>query len=167
MSYFQQVFDAEEIADGIAEWASIESPSFDTAAVNRMMDHVERTMSAMGAAIERTPGTDQYGDVLRARFHWGDGPGILILGHLDTVHLVGTLSKSLSITRDGDKLFGPGVLDMKGGMYLAVHAISKIIERQVHLGLPVTFMFIPDEEVGSPSTKAPVSYTHLTLPTKA
>ena len=154
MSYFQQVFDAEEIADGIAELASIESPSFDAAAVNRMMDHVERTMSAMGAAIERTPGTDQYGDVLRARFHWGDGPGILILGHLDTVHLVGTLSKSLSITRDGDKLFGPGVLDMKGGMYLAVHAISKIIERQVHLGLPVTFMFIPDEEVGSPSTKA-------------
>ena len=154
MSYFQQVFDAEEIADGIAEWASIESPSFDAAAVNRMMDHVERTMSAMGAAIERTPGTDQYGDVLRARFHWGDGPGILILGHLDTVHLVGTLSKSLSIARDGDKLFGPGVLDMKGGMYLAVHAISKIIERQVHLGLPVTFMFIPDEEVGSPSTKA-------------
>ena len=154
MSYFQEVFDAEEIADGIAEWASIESPSFDAAAVNRMMDHVERTMSAMGAAIERTPGTDGYGDVLRARFNWGDGPGILILGHLDTVHLVGTLSQSLIIARDGDKLFGPGVLDMKGGMYLAVHAISKIIERQVHLGLPVTFMFIPDEEVGSPSTKA-------------
>ena len=154
MSYFQEVFDAEEIADGIAEWASIESPSFDAAAVNRMMDHVERTMSAMGAAIERTLGTDGYGDVLRARFNWGDGPGILILGHLDTVHLVGTLSQSLIIARDGDKLFGPGVLDMKGGMYLAVHAISKIIERQVHLGLPVTFMFIPDEEVGSPSTKA-------------
>ncbi|MBG05891.1 MAG: carboxypeptidase [Rhodospirillaceae bacterium] len=154
MSHFQDVFDAEEIAAGIAEWASIESPSFDATAVNRMMDHAERTMSSMGAAIERTPGTDGYGDVLRARFEWGDGPGILILGHLDTVHLVGTLAESLAVSREGDKLFGPGVLDMKGGMYLAVHAISKIIERQERLGLPVTFMFIPDEEIGSPSTKA-------------
>ncbi|MEC7655303.1 MAG: M20/M25/M40 family metallo-hydrolase [Pseudomonadota bacterium] len=154
MSHFQDVFDAEEIAAGIAEWASIESPSFDATAVNRMMDHAERTMSSMGAAIERTPDTDSYGDVLRARFEWGDSPGILILGHLDTVHLVGTLAESLAVSREGDKLFGPGVLDMKGGMYLAVHAISKIIERQERLGLPVTFMFIPDEEIGSPSTKA-------------
>ena len=99
MSHFQDVFDAEEIAAGIAEWASIESPSFDATAVNRMMDHAERTMSSMGAAIERTPGTDGYGDVLRARFEWGDSPGILILGHLDTVHLVGTLAESLAVSR--------------------------------------------------------------------
>ena len=38
MSHFQDVFDAEEIASGIAEWASIESPSFVATAVNRMMD---------------------------------------------------------------------------------------------------------------------------------
>ena len=31
-------FDAEEIAAGIAKWAAVESPSYDAAAVNRMMD---------------------------------------------------------------------------------------------------------------------------------
>ena len=127
MSHFQDVFDAEKIAAGIAEWASIESPSSDATAVNRMMDHAERTMSSMGAAIERTPGTDGYGDVLRARFEWGDSPGILILGHLDTVHLVGTLAESLAVSR-GDKLFGPGFWTHGG--HLAVHATSKIIERR-------------------------------------
>ena len=38
MASYDNAFDAEEIAAGIAEWASVESPSFDAAAVNRMMD---------------------------------------------------------------------------------------------------------------------------------
>ena len=150
---FDNTFNAEEIAAGIAGWAAIESPSFDTAAVNRMMDMVQKKMSALNADIERIPGSDGYGDVLRARFNWAEGPGILVLGHLDTVHLVGTLEESLSVTRDGDRLYGPGVLDMKGGMYLAVHALEKIIEARAALSLPVTFLFIPDEEIGSPSTR--------------
>lgn len=153
MTLFENTFDAEEIAAGIAEWVSIESPSFDAAAVNRMMDVAADKMASLGAAIERTPGANGYGDVVRARFSWGEGPGILILGHLDTVHLVGTLATSLPVKRDGDRLYGPGALDMKGGMYLAVHAIEKIIEARSGLGVPVTFMFIPDEEVGSPSTR--------------
>ena len=43
---------------------------------------------------------------------------------------------------------------MKGGMYVAVHAVEKLIAARGSLGLPVTFLFIPDEEVGSPSTRA-------------
>ena len=154
MSIYDSAFDAEEIAAGIAEWASVESPSFDAAAVNRMMDLAERSMAGLGAAVERIPGRDGYGDVVRARFAWGEGPGILVLGHLDTVHLVGTLAETLAVKRDGDRLFGPGVLDMKGGMYLAVHAIEKVIEARERLSLPVTFLFIPDEEIGSPSTRS-------------
>ena len=153
MSPYDNAFDAEKIATGIVEWASIESPSFDAAAVNRMMDAAQSKMSALGANIDRIPGCDGYGDVLRARFTWGERPGILVLGHLDTVHLVGTLAESLAVTRDGDRLYGPGVLDMKGGMYLAVHALEKVIETRGGLGLPVTFLFIPDEEIGSPSTR--------------
>ncbi len=153
MTFYENIFDAEEIAAGIATWASVESPSFDAAAVNRMMDVAARTMAGLGAAVERVPGSDGFGDVVRARFEWGEGPGILVLGHLDTVHLVGTLAETLKVTRDGDRLYGPGVLDMKGGMYLAVHAVEKLIAARGSLGLPVTFLFIPDEEVGSPSTR--------------
>ncbi|HIM99517.1 MAG TPA: M20 family peptidase, partial [Gammaproteobacteria bacterium] len=112
------------------------------------------TMETLGATVERTPGADGYGDVVTARFNWGSRPGILVLGHLDTVHLVGTLKESLSVRRDGDHLYGPGVMDMKGGMYLSVHALGHVLEEQGALSVPVTFMFIPDEEIGSPSTRA-------------
>ncbi len=146
--------DAELIASAIADWARIESPSYDPVAVNQMMDVASSTMGSLGATVERTPGSDGYGDVITARFNWGSTPGILVLGHLDTVHLVGTLKESLSVRRDGDRLYGPGVMDMKGGMYLSVHALGHVLEEQGALSVPVTFMFIPDEEIGSPSTRA-------------
>ena len=146
-------FDREKIAAGIASWAAVESPSYDAVAVNKMMDLAVAETSALGAEITRFPGSDGYGDAVRAHLPWGEGPGVLVLGHLDTVHLVGTLAETLAVKRDGDKLFGPGVLDMKGGMYLAVHALSKVLSVRERLNIPVTFLFIPDEEVGSPSTR--------------
>ena len=54
--------------------------------------------------------------------------------------------------RDGDKVFGPGCYDMKGGLYLA-GALRQIPAAGKRPYLPVTFMLIPDEEVGSPSTR--------------
>ena len=50
MSHFRDVFDAEEIAAGIAEWASIESPSFDATTVNRMMA-TQLTNNSMGVKV--------------------------------------------------------------------------------------------------------------------
>lgn len=146
--------DAELIASRIVDWARIESPSYDPVAVNQMMDAASSTMETLGATVERTLGSGGYGDVVTARFNWGSTPGILVLGHLDTVHLVGTLKESLSVRRDGDRLYGPGVMDMKGGMYLSAHALGHVLEEHGALSVPVTFMFIPDEEIGSPSTRA-------------
>ena len=154
MSWQDLEFDAEAIAAGIAEWAAVESPSYDAAAVNRMMDLAARQMESLGAEITRFPGEDGFGDVVKAHFPWGDGPGLMILGHLDTVHLVGSLEESLPLRREGDRLYGPGVQDMKGGMFLAVHVIERIMAQRGPLSVPITFLFIPDEEVGSPSTRA-------------
>ncbi len=149
-------FDAEAIASSICEWVAVESPTYNANAVNKMMDLAESLMSNMGADIVRTPGSGGYGDALQASLGFDHGPqkaGILILGHLDTVHLEGTLSEELPIRREGDKLFGPGVYDMKGGMYMACHVVKKILELKGTLRLPITFLFIPDEEIGSPSTR--------------
>lgn len=104
-------FDAEEIAAGITAWAAIESPSVDPAGVNCMMDEAARLMTSMGAELTRHPGKDGFADALQADFRFGQPAGkagILVLGHLDTVHLVGTLDDELPISRDGDFLYGPG-----------------------------------------------------------
>ena len=154
-----ETFDAEAMADMIAEWSAVESPSFDAAAVNRMMDLAARDLKGLGATIERITVGPETGDIIKARMPWGDHggddvPGILVLGHLDTVHLAGTTAGELPIRRDGDRLYGPGVLDMKGGLVLAIHALKAAIAERGELNLPVTFLIIPDEEIGSPMTRA-------------
>lgn len=151
----RNAFDAGEILDAILEWVRVESPTYDAGAVNRMMDAAEAEMRALGAAIEREPGRDGYGDTLTARFRGRrDGPGVLVLGHLDTVHPVGTIDGRLPVRRDGDRVYGPGIFDMKGGMSLATYALAQTLRQSGAPELPVTVMFVPDEEVGSPSTRA-------------
>ncbi|MEQ8250170.1 MAG: M20/M25/M40 family metallo-hydrolase [Oceanibaculum nanhaiense] len=157
MSSASNLFNAEEILDGICGWVRIESPTYEPDRVNRMMDEAEGAMRALGAAIERIPGTDGYADVVKATLPFGDdpdAPGILVLGHLDTVHPGGTIDGPLTLRREGDKVYGPGIYDMKGGMYLAYYALRQLLKAGQKPALPVTFLFISDEEVGSPSTRA-------------
>ena len=86
-------------------------------------------------------------------FGHADKPGILIMGHLDTVHPVGTLASGLPWRRDGGRCYGPGIFDMKGGNYIALDAIRMLQRLGMAPALPVTFLFTSDEEVGSPSTR--------------
>jgi glutamate carboxypeptidase len=77
-----------------------------------------------------------------------------VLSHVDTVHPVGTLAGVLPWRREGDRVHGPGVYDMKGGLSLAVAAYRALQRAGVHRPLPLTFLFTPDEEVGSVATRA-------------
>src|SRR6201992_3132628 len=147
-------FDSETMLQGLRNWVECESPTWDKDAVNRMLSLAARDMAIMGASIERIAGRQGFGDVIRARFpHPKQGePGILIAGHFDTVHPVGTLT-SLPFRREGSKCFGPGIFDMKGGSYLALEAIRQLLRAGFTTPLPITVLFTPDEEVGTPSTR--------------
>ncbi|MCY4452377.1 MAG: M20/M25/M40 family metallo-hydrolase [Immundisolibacterales bacterium] len=148
-------YDADEILEGIRTWVFVESPTNVPDGVNRVMDLAEREMVSAGAAIERESGGEGYGDLLTARIPGeSEGPGILVLGHLDTVHAVGTLERELPFRREGDRVYGPGIYDMKGGMYSACYALKQLLRAGRTPNLPVTFMFIPNEEVGSPTTRS-------------
>jgi glutamate carboxypeptidase len=68
------------------------------------------------------------------------------------VHPVGTLAK-LPWRREGNKCFGPGIFDMKGGNYLSLEAIRQLMKASFTTPLPITVLFTPDEEVGTPSTR--------------
>ena len=147
-------FDSEAMLAGLRAWVECESPTWDAAAVNRMLDLAAREMAAMGASIELVAGRQGFGGCVRAKFpHPRQGePGILIAGHLDTVHPLGTIQK-LKWRRDGNKCYGPGIFDMKGGNYLALEAIRQLARAALTIPLPVTVLFTPDEEVGTPSAR--------------
>jgi glutamate carboxypeptidase len=147
-------FDSETMLAGLRAWVECESPTWDAAAVERMLDLAAREMSIMGASIERIAGRQGFGGCVRATFpHPRRGePGILIAGHLDTVHPVGTIEK-LKWRREGNKCFGPGIFDMKGGNYLTLEAIRQLARAHLATPLPITVLLTPDEEVGTPSTR--------------
>lgn len=153
-------FDRDAMLAGLRLWVECESPTWDVAAVNRMMDLASRDLALMGARVERIPGARepsgaQMGDMVRARLpHPRIGePGILILGHLDTVHPVGTLAVN-PWRVEGDRAWGPGACDMKGGNYLTLEALRQLAKAGIETPLPVTILFTPDEEIGSPTSRA-------------
>jgi glutamate carboxypeptidase len=153
MNLLNLPFDAEHMLSGLKPWIECESPTYDAAAVNRMMDLAAYDLAGV-ATVERIPGRMGFGGSVRARLPHADAgkPGILISGHMDTVHPVGTL-EVLPFRREGDICYGPGIMDMKGGNYISVEAIRKLAQAGLQTPLPVTVLFTPDEEVGTPSTR--------------
>ncbi len=146
--------DLDTLLAGLRPWIECESPTFDVAAVNRMMDFAASELAAAGAVVMRFPGPPGLGDCVRGDFpHPRQGePGILMMSHLDTVHPVGTL-KTLPFRRDGWRCYGPGILDMKGGAYAGLQAIIALAKAGIETPLPVSVLFTSDEEIGSPGTR--------------
>ncbi len=146
-------YETEAMVAGISRWVAIESPTSAPEAVNRMLDTVAAEVSGDGAiVVERIPGRDGLGDVLVMRAGPPtSGPGPLVLSHVDTVHPIGTLARDLPIRREGDRFYGPGLYDMKGGAYLALAAFR--VAARSGRSKPMTFVFTPDEEIGSPTTR--------------
>ena len=144
-----------EVVNSQQEWlkqhlrglVAIESPSDDPAAVNRASDFVSRIATEMGARIKRHK-QKEFGDVLELRFGSvrAKRKPVLLLGHLDTVWPTGTLQAMPWREADG-RLWGPGVLDMKAGVVMALAAIRSL--RELKALPPITLLLNSDEEVGS------------------
>ncbi len=136
----------------LRELVEVESPSEDKAAVDRANALVESWVGELGGKVKRHK-QKAFGDVLEIKF----GPArskrgrVLLLGHLDTVWPMGTLAKMPWREADG-KIFGPGVLDMKVGVVMALEAIAAV--QAMGMGRPVTLLLNSEEEVGSPVSRA-------------
>jgi glutamate carboxypeptidase len=147
-------FDSRTILDGIRRWVEVETPTDAPEQVNKLADIVTDGYRGLPATVERIAGKEGCGDHLVARSSWGqDAPGILVLSHLDTVHPLGFIER-LPFSVQGDAAFGPGIYDMKGGAYLAYHAFRQLCANGAASPLGVTQLFVSDEEVGSPTSRA-------------
>ena len=78
---------------------------------------------------------------------------VMIIGHMDTLFPIGTAAARPFTIKD-DKAYGPGVLDMKGGITIALFALEALYESGWN-DKNLTVFFAGDEEVAHPKTNAP------------
>jgi glutamate carboxypeptidase len=124
--------------------------------VDRVAEAVARKFSQLGGKVEvRVHPSKDFGNHLQVDF-----PGksamkpVLLLGHYDTVYPLGTLTTMPCRVVD-NMLTGPGVLDMKSGIALMLHALAALQDwHKERLPRPVTVLLVSDEEVGSDSSLA-------------
>jgi glutamate carboxypeptidase len=137
-----------EIIAFIRELVECESPSDAPEAIRRFFDLFARSIADVAdTAIEH--------GVLLCRFHADAdvaAPQILALGHADTVWPLGTLS-TMPFRSDGARLYGPGVLDMKGGLAFFIFAMRALRDLGIPLSHRVLLQINPDEETGSRASR--------------
>lgn len=150
LSYFEAR--REALVQTIGSFVEIESPSDDKPAADKMGAFLAGTFEAIGGNA-RLHAAEVFGNNLQIDFA-GDEKSkpVLLLGHFDTVYPLGTLAK-MPCRMEGDRLHGPGVLDMKSGVALMLYAIEALKAWHGALPRPVTVFLVSDEEVGSESSR--------------
>ena len=120
-----------EMLEFLKRLVNIDSGSYDKDGVDQVGDVLAEHLAALDFDVQRNT-QKEYGDHVIGYKPGAGNQRILFIGHMDTVFPLGTAQKR-PFRIEGDRAFGPGVMDMKGGIACLIYA--------------------------------PVSYTHLTLPT--
>ena len=129
-----------------------ESPTRDKERLDLLADAIADRWTDLGGVVERVE-NPEGGDHLVGRFFRAKpGRPALVVGHFDTVWPVGTIAR-LPFRRDGDRLYGPGVYDMKASLILCAAALEAMAALGLSPGRPVTLLFTSDEELGSRTSR--------------
>ena len=144
-----------EMLETLQRLVETESPSDNKAAVDKLGAHLAQKFENLGGrtTLHRI---EDFGDHVQAEFpgRVGQKP-VMLLGHFDTVWPLGTLAKMPFRIADG-RAYGPGVLDMKSGIAMMLHALRALHELEVRDHRPITVLLDTDEEVGSGSSRATI-----------
>jgi glutamate carboxypeptidase len=109
----------------LRSFVEMESPTYEKTSVDQLGDCITEKALSLGADVELSR-QSSAGD--HRIFRWGPtGQGILLLTHMDTVFPLGTL-KEMPIRLEDEKFYGPGALDMKAGIVIALTAIEVMKE---------------------------------------
>jgi glutamate carboxypeptidase len=144
-----------------ATLVAMDSPSLNAPLLDATAEAVADLSLGLGLNAELLPGK---GDGAYAR-SWIQGAGrhnVLLLCHHDTVFPAGTTA-GWQFRVDGDRMHGPGVIDMKGGIVLGLHTMAALAMFP-DAYRSVTLLSVPDEEVRhGPPLYVQDGITHLVL----
>jgi glutamate carboxypeptidase len=134
----------------LSHLVEINSHTTNVRGIAAVQDIFEQEFRQLGFDVQRSA-VASSGDVLTASNVANQDRAILLSGHVDTVHLPESSFKQFSIA--GDRLIGPGVLDMKGGLVVMLWALKAIAQFGDLAALPLRIFLNSEEERGSPHTR--------------
>lgn len=154
---FQYYFKSRrgEMIHLLKDLVALESPSSDKKAVDACSTFALKEFRKAGAKVTRFP-QEEIGDLYLVEYplRKKDQPEeqILILTHIDTVWSVGRL-KSMPFYVSGDKVFGPGVLDMKAGVVMALFSLKTLRELNIKTNKKIALFINSAEEIQSEASE--------------
>ena len=135
----------QEMLDLWRDLVNTESGPTQKEGVDAVNARLRQEMAACGISAQTIP-VEKAGDILTAQ--WDNGsqlPPILLIGHMDTVFAPGAATEHpFRIDAEG-RVYGPGCLDMKGGVVVALYAV-KALQSVGYNKHPIMFVLVGDEE---------------------
>ena len=136
------------VIQSLKDMVAIESGTMDAPGLGRMADYAEARLKALGLQVERSQAGAEPRDVLVGRLAGTGQRRLMLIAHMDTVYWPGILA-SQPIRQDGNKLYGPGIADDKGGMAVVLHTLALLKAAGWQNDAQLTVLFNADEESGS------------------
>ena len=141
--------------DMLALWQELvntESGSADKPGIDAVAARIRQVLDQAGG-LTTTVEMAKAGNVLVGEIGAGRGTApVLFMGHMDTVFSTGTVAKRPFTITDGTA-YGPGVLDMKGGIVAALFAIQAL-QAAGYDTRPLKMILAGDEEVAHVNSNA-------------
>src|SRR5258708_25582211 len=137
------------LIETLHEMVLIESGSGDVEGLAKMAAFTEARLKALGAKTERRKTTRGAGaDMVIGTFDGSGSKKLMLIGHIDTGYQKGVLATQ-PYRVDGNRIYGPGIADDKGGLAAILHALKILGNAGWRDYERLTVVFNPDEEVGS------------------
>ncbi|HEY9063794.1 MAG TPA: glutamate carboxypeptidase, partial [Burkholderiaceae bacterium] len=137
------------VIDTLKSLVLIETGSADVDGLAKMATLLDDRLKALGFKTERRKATAGAGaDIVIGTLKGTGKRHIMLQAHMDTVHQSGIL-QTQPYKQDGNKLYGPGIADDKGGLAVILHALAILRDAGWQDYATLTVLINPDEEVGS------------------
>lgn len=135
----------QDMVDFWQRLVQIESGSANKAGVDCVAETIAAELTRSGASAAVVP-MEHAGNMVVSTWGTSTEAPVVLVGHMDTVFADGTVAARPFTIRDG-LAYGPGVLDMKGGLVIALYAI-KALQAAGYTARPIKTIFAGDEETG-------------------
>lgn len=143
------VAEQDGLVQTLERLVNVETGTGNAEGMAAMADLLEGELRALGATVTRHPAAaDRVGDNLVGRIRGNGTRRVLLMAHMDTVYVKGTLAKA-PFRVEGNKAYGPGIADDKSGIAVILHTLKLLRDRGYDDWAEMTVMFNTDEEKGS------------------